>query len=169
MDWVGIKQKLPEYIRKYRYAVLIVLLGLALLLIPGKKQTEESVAKTESTETVCELTEEQRLENLLCQIEGAGDVKVMLTMAAGEETIYQSDSQLSGGTDSSSTEYDTVIITDSERAQAGLIRQVNPPVYKGAVVVCEGASKATVRFSIVEAVSKVTGLSTDRISVLKMK
>lgn len=169
MDWVGIKQQVTEYIRKYRYAALVVLLGLALLLIPGKKQTAETVSETESAEDVCELTEEQRLEALLCQIEGAGDVKVMLTLTAGEETVYQSDFQKSGGTDTSSEEYDTVIITDSERAQSGLIRQVNPPVYMGAIVVCEGASKATVRLSIVDAVSKATGLSTDRISVLKMK
>jgi len=39
----------------------------------------------------------------------------------------------------------------------------------GAVIVCQGADDPQVRLSIVDAVSKVTGLGSDKISVLKMK
>ena len=55
------------------------------------------------------------------------------------------------------------------RADPGLVRQVNPPEYLGAVVLCQGADNPSVKLSIVEAVSKATGLTTDRITVLKMK
>jgi stage III sporulation protein AG len=64
---------------------------------------------------------------------------------------------------------ETVIITDAQRAQQGLVKQVNPPVYLGAVVVCQGADRASVRLAIVEAVANATGLGADKISVLKMK
>ena len=43
------------------------------------------------------------------------------------------------------------------------------PVYKGAVVVCEGADHASVKLNIVQAVSSLTGLGSDKITVLKMK
>ena len=39
----------------------------------------------------------------------------------------------------------------------------------GAIVVCQGGDNATVRLAIIEAVSNVTGLGADKISVLKMK
>ena len=64
---------------------------------------------------------------------------------------------------------DTVIITDSERNQNGLIHQINPPSYMGAIIVCQGADDPAVKLSITEAVSKITGLKTNRISVLRMK
>lgn len=41
--------------------------------------------------------------------------------------------------------------------------------YTGAVIVCTGASEASVRLRIVEAVSAFTGLGSDRIIVQKMK
>ena len=62
-----------------------------------------------------------------------------------------------------------MIITDSDRKEEGLITQVDPPVYQGAIIVCQGADRGAVRLAIVEAVSRVTGLGADRISVLKMK
>ena len=61
------------------------------------------------------------------------------------------------------------MVTGSDRSEKGLVRQINPPEYLGAVVLCQGADNAAVKLAIVEAVSKATGLSTDRITVLKMK
>ena len=59
--------------------------------------------------------------------------------------------------------------TDSDRNETGLVHQINPPVYLGAVVLAQGADNPVVKLSIVEAVSKVTGLGADKISVLKMQ
>jgi len=42
-------------------------------------------------------------------------------------------------------------------------------LYRGAVVVCQGGDNASVRLAVVEAVSNATGLTSDRITVLKMK
>ena len=92
----------------------------------------------------------------------------MLTVAAGEKIVYQTDEDISGG-ENVTTRIETVIVTGTDRAQTGLIQQVNPPTYLGAIVVCQGADRPAIRLAIVEAVSKVTGLGSDKISVLKMK
>ena len=63
----------------------------------------------------------------------------------------------------------TVLISGDNRAENGLLRQRNPPVYLGAIVLCQGADKASIRLAIVEAVTDATGLGSDRITVLKMK
>ena len=41
------------------------------------------------------------------------------------------------------------------------------PQYLGAVVVCDGADSPQVQLAVTQAVAQFTGLSTDRISVLK--
>ena len=106
---------------------------------------------------------------LLTQIEGVGKVEVMLTIASGEETVFQTDQDISMGNDTQSTRQETVMTTDTQRNQTGLIKQINPARYLGAVIVCQGADSPSVRFAVVDAVSKATGLGSDRISVLKMK
>ena len=170
MDRINIPQKLIPFIQKYKYVALVLLLGLVLLAIPSRSQDTDTPAATEAAEQPSEnISTQDELAAILSKIEGAGKVEVMLTVEAGAETVYQSDQSGASDADSSSAQYDTVIITDAERAQAGLIRQVNPEQYLGAIIVCEGADSPAVRLAIVEAVSKVTGMGADRISVLKMK
>lgn len=168
MDWVGIGRKATDFISKYRYVLLVLVIGLALMLLPGRSEQDET-ASVQPEATVQEQTDiTDELTQILSQIEGAGKVQVMLTVATGQTTVYQYDEDISNG-ETGSIRRDTVIITDKDRTQAGLIQQINPPTYQGAIIVCEGAERASVRLCIIEAVSKVTGLGTDRISVLKMK
>ena len=92
-----------------------------------------------------------------------------MTQAAGKETIYQIDENTSAQESGSSSQRQAVIVTGTGREETGLVRQVKEPTYLGAVVVCQGADNAAVRLAVVEAVRSATGLTTDRISVLKMK
>ena len=153
-------KKLTDFVGKYRYAVLVVVIGLVLMLLPTSSKEKRSEADPPS-ETAAQLTVSQELEQILRQIKGVGNVKVMLTVQTGETVIYQYDEKSSGR--------DTVIITDSDREEAGLIQQINPEVYRGAIIVCDGADSAAVKLSVIQAVSSVTGLPSDRITVLKMK
>ena len=43
------------------------------------------------------------------------------------------------------------------------------PVFRGAVVLCDGADDASVRLSVTQAVSTVCGIGADKVTVLKMK
>lgn len=169
---MGIKpflEKLLEIIKKYRYAVLVLVIGLVLMTMPDlSKPTEERNAQV-TENSAAEVTLEEKLANILTQVDGAGRVQVILTVAAGEEVVFQTDDDETVSTDSTTTKLDTVTVTDADRNQNGLIRQINPAVYQGAIIVCEGADNPTVRLAIADAVSKITGLGTNRISVLKMK
>ena len=165
MDQLNIRERITELYKKYRYAVLIVLIGIALMCIPGRNKTADPPAPAAESAEVTDNSLQQMLSSILSQIKGAGKVEVLLTEARGAETIYQTDTQ--SGNESKRQE--TVIISGSDRAQIGLVRQVNPPSYLGAIVVCQGADNASVRLAIVQAVSSVTGLGADHITVLKMK
>jgi len=167
MGWIAVKNKAAVYFGKYRYAVLILIVGAVLMLIPGKTEQTKSAASVPSAPSA-ETNVTQELTQILEQIKGVGKVQVMLTVASGEMTIYQYDEDSQTG-EKGSIRKETVIISDSDRNEAGLIQQTIPPKYQGAVIVCEGADHASVCLAVADAVSKVTGLGTDRICVLKMK
>lgn len=166
MDWVAWKNTMVEFAKKYRYVLLVVLLGLVLLALPEEK---EPVKQPESIQTEEKRNLQEDLAAILSQVAGAGKVEVLLTQATGEETIYQTDEDLSTGESTSDIRSDTVLVTGTDRSETGLVRQVNPPTYQGAIVLCQGADSAQVKLSIVEAVMSVTGLRSDCITVLKMK
>ena len=166
MDWVAWKNTMAEFAKKYRYVLLVVLVGLVLLVLPEEK---EPVKQPESIQTEEKRNLQEDLAAILSQVAGAGKVEVLLTQATGEETIYQTDEDVSTGESTSDIRSDTVLVTGTDRSETGLIRQVNPPTYQGAIVLCQGADSAQVKLSIVEAVMSVTGLRSDCITVLKMK
>lgn len=165
MSEVG-RGELKEFLKKNRYVLLVLLCGLVLLCWPQRKQqTQQDIPQqTGQTESL-----EQRLEKILSQVSGAGTVRVLLTQAESGETIYQTDDTESTQENGSSLRRETVLVSDGSRQQAGLVRQTQAPVYRGAVVVCQGGDTAPVRLAIVEAVAGVTGLPSNRITVLKMK
>lgn len=146
--------KIRELVRKYGYVLVVGLAGIVLMLLPAGEKKEEAPAPQ-----IQEPDMESRLEGILSRVNGAGEVKVMLTEASGEEIFYQTDGDGA----------DTVLISDSDRNEQGLVRTRHPPTYLGAIVVCTGADNAAVRLAMVEAVSNVTGLGSDKITVLKME
>lgn len=155
-------------LRKYKYVFVILAIGILLMCIPVSKSIPEAGADNVDSQKE-EYSKTDELAQILAQIEGVGDTKVMLSVSLGEETIYQTDTNENIEENSSKVDKETVIISDSGRGEKGLIRQVIPATYMGAIVVCKGADDPKVRLSVVDAVAKFTGLGTNKISVLKMK
>ena len=152
---------------KYRYPLVILLVGLVLLTLPGRKEEPEQI--TGQSNSIQRPDTTQTLTQILEQIKGVGKVKVMLTVAEGERTIYQFDEDRTTGENSTSVRQETIIVSDTDRNQQALISQIMAPKYLGAVIVCQGADDPSVKWAVVDAVSKATGIGADRISVLKMK
>lgn len=166
MELKSLTKKLPAVISKYRFVILVLLIGIVLMILPSVSDNTEKEVTARQEVVVPQTSLEEELSQILCQVDGAGRVQVLLTTGEGAETVYQTDTDLSSDGTGSHT---TVTVTDAERTQTGLIQKVNPPIYLGAVVVCQGADDPTVRLAIIEAVSNATGLGTHCISVLKMK
>lgn len=168
MDIKGLSGKLQGLIGKYKYAIIVVIVGLILMLIPSNiGQDRQSVSDIPVENNSLYLTSEA-LSKILQSVEGAGRVQVLLSTASGEKTLYQTNNDTSSSNSETQTNSETVIVTDAQRNEAGLITQINPPTYLGAIVVCEGADSAAVRLAVTQAVAKITGLNADKICVLKM-
>lgn len=167
MAHIEFTEKIRSFLQKYRYAFLIVLLGIALMLLPTTAPKQQAPAEQMNQEPA-QLDFQSELREILSQIQGAGKVSVLLSVSRGESVVYQTDTDTTTG-ENGMTRVDTVIITGADRGQSGLIQHKESPVYLGAVVVCQGADSPAVRLAIKEAVSSITGLGTDKISVQKMK
>lgn len=164
MDWIASKKAILDYLKKYKFMILVLLAGMVLMMWPDAEEPKQTPAPA-----IREISLQDSLEGILEKISGAGQVSVLLTQSAGEETIYQTDENSSVQENGSSAHRQTVLVSGAGREEMGLVKKVKAPTYLGAVVVCQGADNASVRLAVVEAVRSATGLSSDRISVLKMK
>lgn len=168
MEIKALQSKVQSLFQKYKYAFIIFLVGILFMIVPGKLLGSED--RGEVQEVVEQGSSvQQELEEILSYIKGAGTVRVMLKELSGEETIYEVNEDISVSDSSSDTKIDVITITDQNRNEHGLIKQVNPPKYQGAVILCQGGDDPSVKLAITDAVSKITGLGADKIAVLKMK
>ena len=164
-------EKWTGLLKKYRLAALVVLLGVVLMLLPtcGKAQTSGDSSELPGETYSLEETE-QRMAEVLGTIDGVGRVRIMLTLRAGSSLRLAEDSSLSDSTGGQTKQEKQVLtVNRGSGRQEVVVTQQLYPTYQGAVVVCEGAGSSTVRLAVVNAVSVLTGLSSDKISVVKWK
>lgn len=102
---------------------------------------------------------EQRLQQLIEAVEGAGQCRVMVTLSSGEETVYATDTEQ--GETTSRSEH--VLL-----GEEALIERVQTPEIQGVAVLCEGGGNAAVRNTITELVRALTGVGANHITVTKM-
>ncbi len=164
----------PEKLGKFKYPILVLLLGVLLLLVPKSEKEvpkELPIHGETSAPNDLEIREEQ-LAQLLSKMDGAGHVEVMLSVRTGVQTVYQTDSQIQSDTQEGSTssreDTATVLQRTGSGVESPVVLQREAPIYQGAVILCEGAENNRVRLSLVQAVASITGLRTDQISVIKM-
>ena len=89
MDRIAIPEKAFALFDKYKYVMLVIVLGLVLMLWPGKKDEPAAVQSTAQSPQQLSVTEE--LSAILGQIRGVGRVRVMITEQSGARTHYQTD------------------------------------------------------------------------------
>ena len=157
--------KLRRVIETWRLPLLILALGALILLWPSGKKEAAAAAKPEAAQTEETADTQARLEQLLSSMDGVGRVELMLTTSGSEEIFYQTDTRVSGDT----REETTVFSSAQSTQKTPVVTKTKKASYAGAVVVCDGADSAVVRLRIVQAVSALTGLGSDKISVIKMK
>ncbi len=174
--WEKWREKGLALFGKYKYVLLVILVGVALLLWPGGggKEPETKTlppAAAASKEDFSVSALESKLARTLSKVEGAGDVTVMLTVQGGSRQVLATDQRSSrdagGGSETQST---TVVVSGASAAADSpvLIQQLYPR-FEGALVVCSGGEDAGVRLKLMEAVRALTGLGADKISICKGK
>jgi len=176
--------------------LILLLTGILLMVIAvpaGKKKENMSSDNTgKSVNGTSAGTDEEaytayledRLSRTLSQIEGAGEVKVMITLKSSaekvldkdtesdQETVTEEDSQ--GGTRQSSKtskKENTVYRTDSESNSQGsgspyVSKELSPNI-EGVVVIADGGENAVVKENISSAVQALFDIEPHKIRIMK--
>ncbi len=159
--WENARDKFKK-LGKLKYTLLLAAAGIGILLLPN--DVTPAPVPEESIPAITEADAERKIEEILSQVQGAGKVKVMLTLKNDGFTEYQTDTDES--TDGEREEIKTQTVFHQDTA---LVRYHTFPEYLGAVVVCQGGDSPKVCLELVKAVCSLTGLTSDKITVLKMK
>ncbi|WP_297242594.1 hypothetical protein [Flavonifractor sp. An306] len=109
------------------------------------------------------------MEQILSQIQGVGETQVVLTLKSGPQDILAQDVDTSMDDRGTQSELSSVILSQGSGREDAIVVQQLSPQYQGALVVCSGGDDPEVRLRLVEAVSALTGLGADKISVCKGK
>ena len=163
------KWKLPESLRGWKealgrnvYVLLVIAVGAVLLLLPaGSRDSPESPVREEGAEFDLEAFE-KKLAQALSQVEGAGETRVVLTLDGGSRQVLARNQDRERDGAGANT---VVTVGRGSGAQEVVPIQTVAPQFRGALVVCPGGGSAQVRLRLIEAVSALTGLGSDRISV----
>lgn len=149
-----------EVFQQYKSVVLVIVVGVLFLLLPSTPVEEAEYShKTEYDITAFEL----HLAENLSLVQGAGKTKVVLTLRNDGETVYAQDIQEDAAGKNSRS---TVTVGSGAGEQVVEIEQ-RYPQFQGALIVCEGGDNPSVQLKLIEAVSSLTGLGSDRITVCK--
>lgn len=97
------------------------------------------------------------LEEVISKIKGVGDVTVMVTTSGSTRMVYAKDVQK----DELEQRTENVIVGNKE----ALVESVSYPQIEGVLVVCSGGESAEVKEKVINAVSTVLNISSNRVYV----
>ena len=203
-EWI--QNKVKPLLTKERM-ILMVLGGMLILVISlptgGKKEDEnknvvselsheawqgedkKNNALTQTGSTLSQDREylealEKELRSILSMVDGAGEVRVMITLEHSSELVLEKDEkslQKQTTEDSSnvgktgreaSKELSTVYQEDEHGKTPFVVKQVYPRI-EGVIVLAQGVGHGTVRAELTEAVQALFGIEAHRIKVLKLR
>ncbi len=191
---------MKDKLLKKENMIVFALLGILLLVIAipiesdsakeEKQEKEEKEKKEEENAYEVQMDEnleyclqlEERIEELLSNMDGVGEVQAMVTLVTSRELIVEKDEPVTrntitesdgnGGTRStneSSFDYETIYKTDSEGNKIPyVVKQIEPEI-QGITVVAQGGGNAIVQKNISDVLEALFHVEAHRIKIVKMK
>ena len=159
--------------------LIVFLVGILLLVISipagtkkdsntGTKKTlanssKSSVGTTKQSEYTAYM--EERLERILSQIDGAGQVQVMITWKSDGEKVVEKDRKSNEENVSETTVYNSGSSTSG--VQEPYVSKELSPQAQGVIVIAPGGDDAVVVKNITEAVQALFEIDTHKIRIMK--
>ena len=162
--------------------LVIFLVGIIIIIIASGyifNKEEETIITYNKIDIFDPDVFENKLNKILSNIEGAGNVSVMISYKTGVENIpllnTKDNSTITEETSGSSTkkiqqgQLETNIIFNQENngSKEPYISKTLMPQVEGVIVTCDGGGDTKVKNDIVKAVQAVTGVTEDKIQVFQ--
>ena len=141
-----------------RLICLILIIGVVLMAVASVDKNKKADVQPTAAVTSVE-DEEKRLANILSQIDGAGEVSVMITYYSSSEKNIAYETKVSSR-EKEESEDKKAVMTDGEPME------VYPKV-RGVIVTADGGGNSAVRSAISEAVTASLDVPAHRICIFK--
>lgn len=185
----GNNKKKVENILVFVVILIVTIVAINYIWNGEEKQKEsntvpEAEERNDVTQVAAEVKaddNEQKLANILSNIQGVGKVKVMLTYSETSTyvPVYNENSKESNTTETDSsggsrtisetdTQKEIIYKEDGSGSKEPVTQSIISPKIEGAIITAEGADNAEVKTNIIQAVEAATGLATHKIQVFKM-
>lgn len=161
------------------FGIMLIVAGDMLFTKPAaepEKTEDESIAGDDYISCL-----EEKTKNLLSQVEGAGNVDVMITLNSGGESVFaQENKKSTSETEESASQGDSRgIVSETEESTIVTVNNgdgsTSPVVIKektaeisGIVIVAEGGDDVIVKDSLIRAAQALFGVSANKVEVFKM-
>jgi len=188
------KEKILTKIQSIKKDQLVIglMVGLLLVIIAIPTKSSSPASTEDTTEKPSVLTElqadsiesqfESRLAEILCNVQGVGNVSVMLTINSKGETIVEKDvsktektsleTDSTGGTRNTTeiaSDEVTVYLEDENGKQIPYVIKELEPTVEGVIVIAEGGDNPVVVKEISEAIMALFSVQAHKIKVMKME
>lgn len=167
----GGRVKALDALKRCKYVALTAVLGIVLLLLPGGNEKKQEGGAPDAAEDFDRTALQEEMEEILSSLDGVGHLKLMLTVDGGSAYELARDEaqtqKRSGENTGERTQKSETVVLGSGASAEIVVTRSRFPAFIGALVVCEGGDRAEVRLRVTQAVAALTGLSTERITVVK--
>ena len=172
-----IKEKIEEKLhgKEARVRRLLIAVGAAGILmiglsewLPSCRQREAPGSPGTLTAAQVEAALEERITELVGEIDGVGSCRVMVTLERGVQFVYATDQTLSKAGDTSSGSEKTLTV-ETDSGPVGLLVTELQPAVKGVVVVCAGGDDPAVCERVTAVVSTAFDMVSRRVCVVKQQ
>ena len=146
----------------------LVIIAVMIIIYSNVSAAKERTDAASGGEATLTNNLETRLADILGEIEGAGEVKVMITYAGTGDKITAETTNTHTTTTNGSTSSTTTTTTTSSPVLSGsdvVILQEKMPEIKGVIVVAEGASDMKVKLKLMQATATVLGINANSIQI----
>ena len=175
------------------FIIILIITIVIINIIWNDKNTSKNVKEVDTNKKLAttnqvqveqvskEDTLSQKLEAILSQIQGVGEVKVFINYSESSEVVAMynenSKSSTTEETDTSGgirkvQETDSqkdIIYQENNGTKTPITKKVIEPKIEGAIITAKGANNIDVKTNIIQAVEAATGLATHKIQVFEMQ
>lgn len=152
--------------KKLQYLVVGVLAVILLIFLFFSFEGKESNTNTQNTDVVSIYVDnlENRLQNVLSKVDGAGNVSVVITVSSGMETVLA----MTTTTKNTSNGVEIIETPLLVNGKTVVLKEVYPKI-TGVLIVAEGAKNIAVLTKIQQAAVSLLDININQIEILTMK
>lgn len=178
--YVEVEAEGGQHGKKNKVLIIVIIIAILVLAFGNfggeNKNSQKTVTEKESSLQIEDYIaeNESRLEEILTAVQGAGRVKVMITVSEKSEKVVATDkkSQTKQEVEKENSVRDSVqesttVIYGSGTEENPFVIKEKLPAISGVVVAATGAGDEGVKLELYEAVKALYGLSGHRIKIVK--